>query len=88
MPKFMSSHTMPAGAMKPAQIDQMAEAARKDPVVKPYRSFMNLAEGKVFCVMEAPSKDALSAWFRKMQMPCDYISQVEMEGECGAVHKT
>ncbi len=85
MPKFMSSHTMPAGALKREQIDQMAKAAQSDPVVKPYRSFLNLAEGKVFCVMEAPSKDALTAWFSKMQMPCDYVTPVELEGDCGVV---
>ena len=85
MPKFMSSHTMPAGAMKREQVDQMAKAAQSDPVVKPYRSFLNLAEGKVCCVMEAPSKEALAAWFSKMQMPCDYIMPVELEGERGVV---
>ena len=85
MPKFMSSHTMPAGALKREQVDQMARAARSDPVVKPYRSFLNLAEGKVLCVMEAPSKDALAAWFSRMQMPCDDIAQVELEGERGEV---
>jgi hypothetical protein len=35
--------------------------------------------------MEAPSKDALAAWFQKMQMPCDHISPVELEGERGVV---
>ena len=85
MAKFMSSHTLPAGALKREQVDQMAKAAQGDPTVKPYRSFLNLAEGKVFCVMEAPSKDALAAWFKKMNMPCDYITQVELEGERGTV---
>ncbi|MFO0900011.1 MAG: DUF4242 domain-containing protein [Pirellulales bacterium] len=85
MPKFMSSHTLPAGAMKREQVDQMAQAAQADPVVKPYRSFLNLAEGKVFCVMEAPNEAALAAWFKKMGMPCDYISAVELEGNCGAL---
>ena len=57
MPKFMSSHTMPAGAMTlREQVDQIAQAAQADPVVKPYRSFLNLAEGKVFCVMEVPTR--------------------------------
>jgi hypothetical protein len=74
------------GALKREQVDQMAKAAQGDPVVKPYRSFLNLAEGKVFCVMEAPSKDALADWFTKMQMPCDYIMPVELEGERGAVN--
>jgi hypothetical protein len=35
--------------------------------------------------MEAPSKEALAAWFSKMQMPCDYITPVELEGERGVV---
>jgi Protein of unknown function (DUF4242) len=85
MPQFMSSHTLPAGALKREHVDQMAAAAQNDPVVKPYRSFLNLAEGRVFCVMEAPNKDALTAWFSKMQMPCDYVAPVELEGERGAV---
>lgn len=85
MPKFMSSHTLPPGALEREQIDQLAEAARSDPVVRPYRSFLNLAEGKVLCVMEAPSKEALASWSTKMQMPCDHITAVELEGEGGVV---
>ena len=64
---------------------QLAQAAQNDPVVKPYRSFLNLAEGKIFCVMEAPNADALAAWFKKMKMPCDSIAAVELEGERGVV---
>jgi hypothetical protein len=85
MAKFMSAHTMPAGAMKREQVDQMAQAAQNDGTVKPYRSFLNLAEGKVFCVMEAPSKESLAAWFKKLNMPCDYITAVELEGDRGTV---
>ena len=85
MPKFMSTHTMAAGAVKREQVDQLAQAALNDGTVKPYRSFMNLAEGKMMCVMEAPSKDALGAWFKKMNMPCDYIVPVELEGDRGHI---
>jgi hypothetical protein len=85
MPKFMSGHTLPAGVLKREQVNQLAEAARSDPTVRPYRSFLNLSEGKVCCVMEAPSKEALAAWFQRMQMPCDYITPVELEGERGDV---
>jgi len=83
MPKFMSAHSMPPGAVTREQVDQMAEAALHDGTVKPYRSFLNLAEGKMICVMEAPTKEALSAWFGKMQLPCDYITTVEIEGDHG-----
>jgi hypothetical protein len=85
MPKFMSSHTLPAGAMKREQVNQIAKAAQSDPAIRGYRSFLNLSEGKVFCVMEAPSESALAAWFKKMQMPCDGISAVELEGDRGVV---
>lgn len=85
MPKFMSSHTMPAGALQREQVNQLAQAAQNDPTVRPYRSFLNLSEGKVFCIMEAPDQQALAAWFQKMKMPCDYITPVELEGERGVV---
>jgi hypothetical protein len=85
MPKFMSSHTLPPGAMKREQVDQLAEAAKNDPVIKPYRSFCNLSAGKVTCVMEASDAPALAAWFQKMQVPCDGITEVELEGERGMV---
>jgi hypothetical protein len=85
MAKFMSTHTLPPGAMKREQVNQLAEAAKSDPVIKPYRSFCNLSEGKIMCVMEAPNKQALADWFKKMNVPCDNISPVELEGERGSV---
>jgi Protein of unknown function (DUF4242) len=85
MAKFMSSHTWPAGAMTREHVDQLAQAAQNDPVVRPYRSFLNLAEGRIFCVMEAPSKDALASWFTKMNVPFDSLTPVELEGERGTV---
>jgi hypothetical protein len=85
MAKFLSSHTMPPGMLKREQIDQLAQAAQNDPVVRPYRSFLNLAEGKVVCVMEAPTQEAMASWFKKMNMPCDFITPVELEGDRGTV---
>ena len=86
MPLFMSSHTLPPSAMNRAQVTQLAEAAKNDPIIKPYRSFCNLSEGKIMCVMEAPDKKSLAAWFEKMHVPCDGIAAVELEGERGDVH--
>lgn len=86
MAKYMRSHTLPPGAMKREQVHQLAEAAKKDPVIKPHRSFCNLSEGKIFCVMEAPDKETLAAWFEKMRVPCEDITLVEIEGERGEIH--
>src|SRR5262249_52886984 len=85
MPKFMSSHKMPAGALGREEEDQLALAAMHDPVGRPDRGVLNTAGGKIYCVMEAPSAEALAAWFLKMQMPCDGITPVELEGDRGVV---
>jgi predicted aminopeptidase len=86
MAKFMCTHTIPPGAFTADQIRQFAEAAQQDPDVKGYRSFANLAEGKAVCVMEASSKEEVAAWFTKMGMPFDSITNVELEGERGTIH--
>jgi hypothetical protein len=84
MPKFLSTHSLPGGVSR-EQIKEFAQAAKNDPVVKPYRSFLNLSEGRVCCIMEAPTKDALASWFNRMQIPYDYISVVELEGVSGSI---
>ena len=85
MAKFMCTHTLQAGKFSADQLRQFAQAAQNDPIVKGYRSFANLAEGKAVCVMEAPNKDAVASWFAKMGMPFDSITRVELEGERGNV---
>lgn len=86
MRKFMSSHQLPPGGFSHDQVCQLGEAAQQDPDVKPYRSFLNLSEGKAFCVLEADSAEKIAAWFDKAGMPYDAITQVEFEGEGGTVN--
>ena len=81
----MCTHTIPPGKFSADQLRQFAQAAQKDPAVKGYRSFANLAEGKAVCIMEAPGKDAVAAWFTKMGMPFDSITKVELEGDRGNI---
>jgi len=85
MTKFMSTHTVPAGQFSPDQIRQLAQAAQADATVKGYRSFCNLAEGTILCVMESTGKEAVAAWFTKMGVPFNTITQVELEGDRGNV---
>ncbi len=85
MPKFMCSHTLQPGKFTADQVRELQQATQKDPTVKGYRSFINLVEGKAMCVLEAPNKEALSSWFKKMEMPFDSIVQVELEGERGTL---
>ena len=63
----------------------MSEASQQDSTVKGLRSFANLSEGKIFCVWQAPKREAIAAWFDKMNVPYDNIIQLELEGEDGKV---
>ena len=82
----MCTHTLPPGRFSADQLRQFAQAAQQDTTVKGYRSFANLAEGKAVCVMEATDRGQVSAWFKKMGMPFDSITKVELEGDRGNVH--
>ncbi len=85
MPKFMCNHTVPPGGVTREQLNQLAQAAQQDPVVNGDRSFANLSEGKIVCIFEAPDKETLGAWFQKMQLPYDSITQMELEGVSGVI---
>lgn len=87
MPKFMSNHTLPPGAITREQLDQIAQAAQEDPTVRGYRSFINLSEGKIVCVFEGPNKKAVADWFQKMKMPYDSITELELEGDGSAIEE-
>jgi Nickel responsive protein SCO4226-like len=87
MSKFMSTHTIPAGKFSTDQLRQFATTAQKDPTIKGYRSFANLEEGKAICVIEGPNKEAVAAWFKKVGMPFDEITKVELEGDRGNTQK-
>ncbi len=87
MPKFIGIHTLPPGGFTREQIDQFSQAAQEDPTVKGYRSFANLSEGKAVCILEAPDKETLATWFKKMKMPYDSITRVELEGDRGVIEE-
>ena len=85
MHKFFCTHTLPPGALSPEQVCQVTEASQHEMDVREYRSFFNLTEGKVWCVVEAKDREAIVAWFKKMEIPYDSIDLVEMEGERGTI---
>ena len=85
--RFMCTHSLPPGAITPEQLKQLAQAAQSDSQVRGYRSFCNLSQGKAVCVIDAPDKQTLAAWFKKMQMPFDAITPLEYEGDLGTIHE-
>ncbi len=81
MPTFMDIHNMP-GATKAA----VAEAHQKDLAnqdqhgVKFTKTWVDEETGKVFCLSEAPSKEAAQAVHAASGHPADEIYQV-LQGE-------
>ena len=85
MARFLCLHTLPANSITRQQVEQITQAAQRDPVIKGVRSFISASEGKVACIMESPDKQSLSNWYKKMDLPVDSICQVEFEGDRGNV---
>jgi hypothetical protein len=83
MAKFMCTHTVKGFTRD--QYCQVAVASQQDPSVKGLQSFANLTEGKIYCVWQAPQREAIAAWFQKMNVPYDSITQIELEGAGGTV---
>ena len=83
MAKYMCTHTMKG--ITHEQYAQVAAAAQQDPVVKLLQSFASLTDGKIFCVWQSPTSDAVVAWFKKMNVPYDTITRLELEAAGGDV---
>ncbi len=85
MPKFMCIHSMAPKSMSMKQVQDFAQLTQRDPMIKGRRSFGNLTEGKVVCILDAPNKQELGNFFKKNKMPFDSIIEMEFEGEGGVL---
>jgi len=83
MAKFMCTHTVKGFTRD--QYSQVAAASQQDPIVKGLESYANLTEGKIYCIWQAPQREAIAAWFQKMNVPFDSITQIELEGAGGTI---
>jgi hypothetical protein len=85
MPQFMAIHTVAPKSITIQQVRDLSRAAQDDPKIKGRHSVGNLTEGKVVCVVEAPTKADVAAFFKGKGLPVDLITQVEFEGDGTAV---
>lgn len=83
MKRFMVLHTIPPEAFSLEKVQQVESIMRQEPEIRGYRSFMNLTQGQMVCLIDAADADTLAAWFQKMGVPYDRITEVEIEGERG-----
>ena len=79
----MCTHTVKGFTRE--QYSQVAAASQQDSTVKGLESYANLTEGKIYCVWQAPEREAIAAWFQKMNVPFDSITQIELEGANGTI---
>lgn len=86
MPRYMGFHTLPKNAITFDQVCEMAKNGQQDTSVTGYRSFLNTREGKAVCILDAENKQAVEAFFRKMNLPTDLVVEVEIEGDHGTMH--
>ena len=86
MPRYVIERNIGASALKKlVQEDLQAagrnsiEVARDIPGLVWIRSYISVAEGKIYCEYEAPNPDAIREHARKAGLPADRISEVAME---------
>lgn len=85
MPRYMGIHTLPTDAFSYEEVCRIADASQHDERVKGYRSFLSGSGGKAVCILDAPDKESVEAWFREMKLPTDAVCEVEIEGEGGTM---
>ena len=86
MPRYVIERNIePSALTKLVQEDLQAagrnsiEVARDIPGLVWIRSYISVAEGKIYCEYEAPNPEAIREHAQKAGFPADRISEVAME---------
>lgn len=83
MPRYVVVRTV--GDLTPEEIEagslQAMETADSMPGVAWIRSYLSKAEGKIYCLYEAPDPEMVLEHARRAGLPVDSISQVAVELE-------
>lgn len=85
MPRFLSVHTFAPGEFTPGRIEEIAALGQRDSVVRGYRSFHSPAEGQIVWILEAPDKAAVYDFCKRVGLPVDAVTQLELEGHVGVI---
>ena len=83
MSKYMCTHSVKG--LTRDRYAKLAEESQKNSKLRCIHSYANLTEGKIFCVWESPKEELLADWFKKMDVPCDCITKLELEQEGSTV---
>jgi hypothetical protein len=75
MPKYLDSHLM--GSVTEEQIKQAQAAPVDQDGVRALNILYNKDENKLFCLTEAPNREAVDKHHQSLGMKCDWITEVK-----------
>ncbi|MDD1752390.1 MAG: DUF4242 domain-containing protein [Methanotrichaceae archaeon] len=75
MSKFLDQHGM--GSATPEMLKNMLKEPRDELGVLPQEIYYNKEENKIFCVTDAPSKEAVEKSHNKAGIKTDWIIEVK-----------
>lgn len=75
MPIFLDAH--PMGAVEEAQLKQAQNMPKDEFGITHKNILYNKQENKAFCILDAPSKEAVQKSHEKLGMKCDWIVEVQ-----------
>ena len=75
MPKFLDSHTL--GNVTEEQLRQAQNMPKDEYGITHNNIMYNKDENKGFCLLEAPSKEAVQKHHEKIGMKCDWVMEVK-----------
>ena len=75
MPKFIDSHGF--GEFKPGQLKEAATAPADPWGVTTQEVLFNETIGRVYCITNAPTKDAVARHHKQYGIDCDWIEEVK-----------
>lgn len=79
MPKYIDTHEM--GEVKPETLKQLQNAPKDKFGVTHHDILYNRKENKVYCVLNAPNKEAVANHHKQAGIECEWIQEVESTRE-------
>lgn len=75
MPKYIDTH--PMGSLTPEQLKQLQTAPKDKFGVTHHDILYNQKENRVYCVLDAPSKEAVANHHKHAGIQCEWINEVD-----------
>ena len=79
MPKYIDTHDM--GSLSPEQLKRLQSAPKDKFGVTHHDILFNKAENRVYCVLNAPNREAIEKHHHGAGITCEWIHEVESTRE-------